>query len=107
MWHFRLSGLGIGLFSLFISFGIQAQETTTTVVEKRVIVTPTPKATCSTVEGRWQGTTWIAAHEVCKYENRKEGVAWVNSYWSCTDATADGNCTTWTLVPGYWMQTLE
>lgn len=105
MLRFHLSVLVVGLLSLFVSLGAQAD--TTTVVEKRVITTPVPKATCTTVEGRWKGNTWTAAHEVCKYENRKEGVAWVDSYWSCTDAAADGTCTNWTLVPGYWVQTLE
>ncbi len=105
MLHRYLSAFFIALLSLFVSLGLQAQ--TTTVVEKRVIVTPVPKAICTTVEGRWQGSTWIASHEVCKYENRKEGAAWVNSYWSCTEATADGTCSNWTLVPGYWVQTLE
>jgi hypothetical protein len=105
MSHFNISALCVGLLSLFVSFSIQAQ--TTTVVEKRIITSPAPKATCTTVEGSWKGNTWIASHEVCKYENRKEGVAWVDSYWSCTQVAGDGSCTTWTLVPGYWVQTLE
>jgi hypothetical protein len=105
MSRFQISVLGAGLLSLFVSFGAQAQETTT-IVEKRIITSP-PKANCTTVEGKWKGNTWIASHEVCKYDNRKEGVAWVNSYWSCTDAAADGSCTNWSLVPGYWVQTLE
>lgn len=99
-----LSVLIVGILSCFVFINTQAQ---TTVVEKRVIVTPAPKATCTTVEGAWKGNTWIASHEVCKYENRKEGVAWVDSYWSCTESSEDGTCTAWTLVPGYWVQTLE
>ena len=104
MLRFRLSVLGVGLATLFVSFAVQAD---TMVVERKVVTTPEPKAICTTVEGSWKGNTWISSHEVCKYENRKEGVAWVNSYWSCTDAAADGTCNTWTLVPGYWMQTLQ
>jgi len=104
MSRFHLSVLGAGLVSLFVSFSAQAD---TTVIEKRVITTPAPKATCTTVPGSWKGNTWIDAHQVCKYENRKEGAAWVDSYWSCTEAGADGTCTAWTLVPGYWVQTLE
>jgi hypothetical protein len=99
--------IALGLLSAFISIGAQAQTMATTDAGKRVMISPTPQGNCKTVEGHWQGTTWIATHEVCKYENRKEGVAWVNSYWSCIDAGTDGTCTNWTLVPGAWVQTAE
>jgi len=107
MLYFRLSIFIVGLLSLLFSLGVKAQETATTVVEKRVIVSPAPKAVCSTVAGHWEGNIWINTHDVCKYENRAEGVAWVNDYWSCTEAAADGTCTTWVLVPGHWVKTLE
>lgn len=101
----RLCILGIGLLSSVMSIGAQADEpttTTTTVVQKYVIVSPAPKAVCTPVAGHWQGTVWVAAHDICKYENRTEGAAWINDYWSCTASTPDGNCTTWVLVPGHW-----
>src|SRR5688572_13771041 len=107
MLHFRLWIFVISLVSLFFSFNIQAQEATTTVVEKRLIISPTPKATCNSIAGHWEGNVWINTHDVCKYENRVEGIAWVNDYWSCTAATEDGNCTNWVLVPGHWVKTLE
>lgn len=108
MLNSRLLTVAIGLLSLLVPFCVQAEETvTTTVVEKNTIVSPTPKATCSAVAGHWEGNVWIATHDVCKYENRVEGVAWVSDYWSCTEATADGTCTSWTLVPGHWVKTLE
>ena len=103
----RLSALAIVLLSSVLSFSVQAQETTTTVVEKRTVITPAPKGACSTVAGHWEGDIWVDTHNVCKYENRTEGVAWVSDYWSCTAADADGNCTAWTLVPGHWVKTLE
>jgi|GEM_PF-1863201 hypothetical protein len=105
----RLSVLAIGLLSLLLSFGVQAQDTTTTttVVEKHVIITPAPKADCTTVAGHWEGDVWVDTHDVCKYTDRPEGAAWVSDYWSCTAATADGTCTAWTLVPGHWVKTLE
>lgn len=106
MLRFRLPVLGACLLSLLIPFSAQA-DTTTTVVEKRVIVTPAPKATCSSVAGHWEGNTWVDTHNICKYENRTEGAAWIDAYWSCVAATSDGTCTTWDLVPGHWVKTLE
>ncbi|OAI48829.1 hypothetical protein AYO45_00715 [Gammaproteobacteria bacterium SCGC AG-212-F23] len=110
MFHFRLPVLGACLLSAFISFGVQAEETTTTtttVVEKHAIITPAPKAVCTSVAGHWEGSIWIDTHNVCKYENRTEGAAWIADYWSCTTANADGSCVSWTLVPGHWVKTLE
>lgn len=105
MLHFRscllifLSGL------LFLSVYTAAQaddmNTNTVVVEKKVIVTPAPAATCTSVAGHWEGNTWVYSHNVCKYENRTEGSIWIDSYWSCT-AASDTTCTAWTLVPGHW-----
>ena len=101
--------LAIALLFSVLSFSVQAQDTTTTttVVEKHVIISPAPKAVCSSVAGHWEGNVWVDTHDICKYENRTEGVAWVNDYWSCTASDADGNCTAWTLVPGHWVKTLE
>jgi hypothetical protein len=102
-----LSSIAVGIFFIFGSFCAQADSTTTTtVVEKRVIVTPAPKAVCSTVAGHWDGDVWVDTHNICKYENRAEGVAWIADYWSCTAYTADGNCNSWVLVPGHWVKTL-
>jgi hypothetical protein len=102
-----VSVLAIFLLSSLFSCYVQAQETTTTVVEKHVIISPAPKGVCTSIAGHWEGNIWIDRHEVCKYENRTEGVAWVNDYWSCTVATANGTCTSWVLVPGHWEKTLE
>ena len=105
MLRFILSVLSVSLLS---AFSVQAEEVTTnTVVEKRVIVSPAPKAVCSSVAGHWEGNIWVDTHSICKYENRVEGVAWIESYWSCTVAAADGTCTTWELVPGHWVKTLQ
>jgi len=105
MWRYRVLSLVVGLLSL-ISFNVQAEATTTTIVEKRVIVTPAPKAVCSTVAGHWKNNVWVDAHNICKYDNRTEGVAWVSDYWSCTEAV-DDKCTAWSLIPGHWVKTLE
>lgn len=102
MLYFRLSFICVSLLASLISFGVEAQETTTTVVEKHIIVTPAPKGVCTSVAGHWEGNVWVDTHEECKYEKRSEGVTWINDYWSCTVATADGTCTTWVLVPGHW-----
>ncbi len=103
MLRFRLCILGLGLLSSAMSLGAQADQPT--VVEKYVVVSPAPKATCTTISAHWEGNVWIDKQEICKYEGRPEGITWVNSYWSCTTSTADGNCTNWTLVPGYWKKT--
>lgn len=103
---FFLRSILIILVGLFVSLNVLAQETTTTVVEKKII-TPAPKPTCTTVAAHWEGTTWVYDHTVCKYENRSEGAAWVSEYWSCTQASDDGSCMSWSLIPGHWVKTLE
>ena len=116
MLNFRLSLLAFGLASTFVSYAAQAQTTstttttptgTTTVVEKRTIVTPAPKGNCTTIAAHWEGNEWRDTYTLCKYENRKEGIAWISDYWSCSDYTANGNCTTWALVPGHWVNTAQ
>ena len=83
----------------------QSTTTTTTVVTKPPIITPAPKSvSCTSVSAHWEGNIWIDAQTVCTYENRTEGAAWVQDYWSCTAFTVDGNCTSWQLVPGHWVQ---
>lgn len=85
---------------------VQAQETTTTVIEKHVVVTPVPKSvTCTTIKAHWEGNIWVNDQTICKYPDRTEGVAWVSDYWACAAATADGTCTNWELKPGYWVKT--
>lgn len=87
---------------------------TTTVVERKVIVTPVPApkqvieapqgyVNCVTVEAAWVGDSWIPEHQMCTYKNVSQGTTWVGSYWSCTKYT-DGNCTNWEWVPGHWEQ---
>ena len=97
------------LIPLGFSASAQADETTTTTtIEKHVIITPSPKSvSCTTIDAHWEGDVWVDTQSVCKYENRTEGAAWVNDYWTCTAANADGTCTAWALVPGHWVKTLE
>jgi hypothetical protein len=111
MSRFRLGLLilGVGFLSLFISIGAQAAETssTTTTIVERQIITPAPKAVCKSIAGHWEGNVWVDVHNVCRYENRTEGAAWIDSYWSCLVADAAGTCTNWQLVAGHWVKTLE
>jgi len=107
MVHFRLSIIALSVCTLLTLIIAQAQTTTTTVIERHVIESPAPKGTCTTIAAHWEGKEWRDSYTLCKYENRKEGVAWVSDYWSCTQYTADGQCTTWALVPGHWVSTLE
>ena len=104
--RFVLSSIAMGFLIALAPLSAQAQTTTETIVEKHVIITPSPKAICTAVVGHWEGDTWVDAHNVCKYENRAEGIAWISDYWSCTTYTADGTCTAWALVPGHWVKTL-
>lgn len=96
----------LGLFLLLITTSVFAQSTTTTTtIVQKGIVTPPPKGSCTTVQGHWvDGNTWADTYTQCKYENRSEGAVYISDYWSCTQATADGTCTAWTLVPGHWQQ---
>ncbi len=98
----RIAIVSLGLIASLASFSVKAQENTT-VVEKYVVVSPAPKGECVSVASHWEGNIWVAAHDECKYENRSEGVMWINAYWSCTSSTPDGNCSTWVLVPGHWV----
>jgi len=105
----RLSLLLVSILSLFIYTGAFAEDTTTTttVVEKHTIVSPAPKsAKCTTVNGHWEDNIWVDAQTVCTYENRAEGVAWIQDYWACTVFTSDGSCTNWEYRPGHWVKTL-
>ena len=109
---FKIVTLVLGMVFAFFSFTALADDpadttTTTTVVEKHTIITPAPKAVCTAVAGHWEGSVWVDTHNVCRYENRSEGAAWVDTYWSCTVYDANGNCTSWALVPGHWEKTIE
>lgn len=97
----------ITVATLLASFNAFAQTTTTTTVVEKRIITPAPKGECTTVAAHFEGNIWKDSYTVCKYESRKEGIAWISDYWSCTESTADGNCTSWTLVPGHWVSTLQ
>jgi hypothetical protein len=101
----HLSLIFIGLFAL--GFGISAQADTTTVtVEKKTIITPSPKSsTCTTVDAHWDGDVWVDTQTVCTYENRSEGAAWIQEYWACIAFTGDGTCTSWEYRPGHWVKT--
>jgi hypothetical protein len=101
-----LIALILSLSALFFYTSAQA-DTTTTVVERHVVITPAPKSTkCTTVNGHWDGDVWLDAQTVCTYSDRAEGAAWVQDYWACTAATADGSCTSWQYRPGHWVQTM-
>lgn len=97
------------ILAFFFSLSAQAQDTTTTtttIVEKPVIMTPVPQSVnCSTVAAHWEGDVWVNAQTICKYENRPEGVAWVQDYWACT-VYSNGECTNWEYRPGHWVKTL-
>ncbi len=90
---------------------------------KPIIITPVPSAKeeiptpsgyvhCFNVEAGWYKTAWVPEHRICQYENAPgqavtyEGVAWVGSYWSCTQYTGT-TCTKWEWKPGHWVKTLE
>ncbi len=79
---------------------------------KEVIATPEGYVNCFSVEAGWYKNAWIPEHRVCQYENvpgqttTYEGVAWIDSYWACTEYTGTA-CTKWEWKPGHWVKTLE
>jgi hypothetical protein len=80
--------------------------TTTVPAPKEVIETPTGYVSCATIPAGWVDANWVTEHKVCKYENATEGVAWVDSYWSCTQYKIDtGECTNWLWVAAHWEKT--
>jgi hypothetical protein len=108
--HHWLSFLTICSF-LTLPLAAQAQDiptttTTTTTVERHMIITPAPQAVCTAVAAHWEGDIWVNTHNVCRYTDRSEGAAWIDAYWTCTQSDLDGNCTSWALVPGRWVNTL-
>lgn len=99
----KLVGIIIAFLSLIICFNVQAQ--TSTVIEKKIIVSPVPKSvSCTTITAHWEDNIWIDQQTVCKYEGRAEGIEWVQDYWACIVSTADGQCTTWEYRPGHWIK---
>ena len=108
MSRFKIFVIIASLFAIFAFFGARAhaQEVTTTTVEKKTIITPAPKsASCTTVKAHWEDNIWYDTQTICKYENRTEGVAWVQDYWACITATDTGECTAWEFKPGHWVKT--
>lgn len=80
--------------------------TTTVPAAKEVITTPTGYVSCTTIDAGWVDNNWIPEHRVCKYENSPEGVAWVDGYWSCTQAKMDtGECINWKWITAHWEKT--
>ncbi len=79
---------------------------------KEEISTPDGYVNCFTIESGWYKNAWVPEHRVCQYENvagqtvAYEGVAWVESYWACTQYTGTA-CTSWEWKPGHWVKTLE
>ena len=134
--NFRLSVFLSGLLFLFVCVNVQAQDkettTTTTTTEitpengavtkviettRRTIVTPVPVAkevitipqgfvSCFNVEAGWFNDTWVPSHRVCQYTNSGEGVVWIEGYWGCNQATAEGVCTNWEWKAAHWEKTL-
>ena len=123
------------LFSLFTSVSVLAQESTSIapvttptpmpaqvgghamIVSpvpslKEVIATPEGFVNCFTIQAGWYKNAWVPAHRVCQYDNvpgqstSYEGVAWIESYWACTQYTGE-TCTKWEWKPGHWVKTLE
>jgi hypothetical protein len=107
---------------------------TVPVVERRVIVTPTPAisadkitpipagyANCFNVAAGWYNDIWVAAHQVCQYKQTETtavitgnstntsigGSTWVAGYWACPKYNTSGECTSWVWKPGRWVKTLE
>ncbi|MFZ2315029.1 MAG: hypothetical protein WAW86_05145 [Gammaproteobacteria bacterium] len=78
--------------------------TTAVPAAKEVVATPTGYVSCSTVEAGWVNNVWLPAHRVCEYKNNPLGVNWIEGYWSCTQATDAGACTSWIWVAGHWVQ---
>lgn len=79
---------------------------------KEVIATPAGYVGCFNVDATWYKGAWIPQHRICQYESAPgktvtyEGVAWVDSYWACTQYTGTA-CTKWEWKPGHWVKTLE
>ena len=79
---------------------------------KEEIATPEGYVNCFTIAAGWYKNAWIPEHRVCQYDNvpgqtvAYEGVAWVGSYWACTQYTGTA-CTGWEWKPGHWVKTLE
>ncbi len=106
MSRYYLVFLITSFLSLFNYCNAQTQPTPA-VGTNVVVTTPPPKSvSCNTIAAHWEGNIWIDSQTVCKYENRTEGVAWLQDYWACTSSSADGTCTTWEYRPGHWVQTL-
>lgn len=128
MHHARM-GLVV-LMSLFLganTFAAEEVVTTTTtegingskVVEtvRKVVVTPVPTAketvaaptgyvSCFNVEAGWFDNVWVPTHRVCQYNNTESGVVWIEGYWGCNKATAEGVCTNWDWKAGHWQKKL-
>lgn len=73
---------------------------------KEVVVAPQGYASCFTVEAAWFNNVWVPAHQVCQYENSPQGLVWVEGYWGCNKATAEGVCTNWDWKAGRWEKKL-
>ena len=73
---------------------------------KEVIATPAGYETCFTVDAGWFNNIWVPTHRVCQYQNTAQGVAWVEGYWECNQATDAGVCTNWQWRQGRWEKSL-
>ncbi|SRR5579883_1582555 len=73
---------------------------------KEVVATPAGYVRCNTIAAGWYKGVWYPEHRVCEYSNSPEGVAWIEGYWACTQAT-NGECLAWDWRPGHWEKTLE
>lgn len=78
---------------------------------KEVTVVPAGFINCFVIKAGWFNGVWVPEHRVCKYNPSKEGIAWIEGYWACTNYKTTGNmkgeCTKWDWKPGRWVRTFE
>lgn len=129
--HLRSICIITGFFSILAAISTQAQDqqttsvTTTTsqtpeggtLVKTVKIITPVPAAkevvaapegyvTCFTVQEGWFNDFWVPTHQVCQYDNAADGIVWIEGYWGCNVATAEGVCSNWEWRAGHWEKKL-
>jgi hypothetical protein len=76
--------------------------TTPVPAAKEVIAAPAGYDSCFNVEAGWFNNIWIPMHRVCQYQNATQGSTWIEGYWGCDQATAEGVCSNWEWKPGRW-----
>lgn len=78
---------------------------------KEATVIPPGFDECTVVKEGWVNGIWVPEHRVCKYSKSKEGVAWIEAHWACTEykttENLTGECMKWDWKPGHWLKTLD